>query len=47
MFSRIKEKCVNKLFADSNNMDMLVGDYLFDLMSGNEEDLEIMTKYVE
>ena len=47
MFSRIKEKCVNKLLTDSNNMDMLVGDYLFDLMSGNEEDLEIMTKYVE
>ena len=46
-FSKIKEKSVNKLLNDANNMDMLVGDYLFDLMSGNEEDLETMTKYVE
>lgn len=46
-FSRIKEKSVNKLLNDANNMDMLVGDYLFDLMSGNEEDLETLSKYVE
>jgi len=46
-FSKIKEKSVNKLLNDANNMDMLVGDYLFDLMSGNDEDLETMIKYVE
>lgn len=46
-FSKIKEKSVNKLLNDANNMDMLVGDYLFDLMSGNEEDLETMIKYME
>lgn len=45
-FSKIKEKAVNKLLADANNMDMLVGDYLFDLMSGSEDDLEILSKYV-
>lgn len=47
MFSKIKEKSVNKLLTDADNMDMLVGDYLFDLMSGNEEDLNTMVKYVE
>lgn len=46
-FSRIKEKSVNKLVNDANNYDMLVGDYLFDLMSGDEEDLETITKYTE
>lgn len=47
IFSKIKEKSVNKLITDANNMDMLVGDYLFDLMSGNDEDLEVMRKYME
>ena len=46
-FSRIKGKSVNKLINDANNYDMLVGDYLFDLMSGDEEDLETITKYTE
>lgn len=46
-FSRIKEKCVSKLINDANNYDMLVGDYLFDLMSGDEEDLETISKYTE
>lgn len=47
IFSRIKEKSVNKLVNDANNYDMLVGDYLFDLMSGDEEDLETIAKYTE
>lgn len=47
IFSKIKEKSVNKLLNDANNMDMLVGDYLFDLMSGSDEDLKTMMKYVE
>lgn len=46
-FSRIKEKSINTLLLDANNMDMLVGDYLFDLMSGSEDDLEVLSKYVE
>lgn len=47
MFSKIKEKSVSKLLNDAEEMDMLVGDYLFDLMSGSAEDLEKMIKYVE
>lgn len=47
LFSKIKEKSVNKLLVDANNMDMLVGDYLFDLMSGDDDDLDKMIKYVE
>lgn len=46
-FSKIKEKSVDKLLKDANNMDMLIGDYLFDLMSGDEEDLKTMIRYVE
>ncbi len=46
-FSKIKEKCVERLLKDAKNMDMLVGDYLFDLMSGDDEDLNTMIKYVE
>ena len=46
-FSKIKERSVEKLLKDARNMDMLVGDYLFDLMSGDDEDLETMRKYVE
>ncbi len=47
IFSKIKEKSINRLLNDADNMEMLVGDYLFDLMSGNDEDLEIMKRYVE
>lgn len=46
-FSRIKEKSSSKLLQDANNMDMLLGDYLFDLMSGDEDDLELIKKYME
>ena len=46
-FNRIKEKSSNKLLLDAKNMDMLVGDYLFDLMSGDGSDLEIINKYME
>lgn len=46
-FNRIKEKSSNKLLLDAKNMDMLAGDYLFDLMSGDGSDLEIINKYME
>ncbi len=46
-FSKIKESSIARLLKDASNMDMLVGDYLFDLMSGDEEDLETMIRYVE
>ena len=43
----IKEKSSNKLLQDAKNMDMLIGDYLFDLMSGDESDLETIKEYTE
>lgn len=46
-FSKIKEKNVNKLLEDASDMDMLIGDYLFDLMSGSDDDVETLLKYVE
>ena len=32
-FSKIKDKHINRLMNDANDMDLNVGDYLFDLMS--------------
>lgn len=46
-FYKIKDKSVNKLMNDAENLDLRVGDYLFDLMSGDFSDLEILTKYTE
>lgn len=44
-FSKIKESSVSKLMNDSR--DLLVGDYLFDLMSGTDEDIDMLSSYVE
>ncbi len=46
-FSKIKDKSVNKLMNDADSLDLRVGDYLFDLMSGDSNDLEILSKYTE
>lgn len=46
-FSKIKDKSVNKLMNDAENLDLRVGDYLFDLMSGDSSDLDTLTKYTE
>lgn len=46
-FSKIKDKSVNKLMSDANDLDLHVGDYIFDLMSGDIDDLETLVKYTE
>lgn len=46
-FSKINEKSINKIINDARASDMLLGDYLFSLMSGDESDLETLSKYVE
>lgn len=46
-FSKIKESSINKLMKDANDLDLNVGDYIFDLMSGDSSDLENLTKYME
>lgn len=45
MFSKIKDKMVSKLMSDAENLDLRVGDYLFDLMSGDSSDLATLNKY--
>lgn len=47
IFSKIKEKSINKLMADANDLDLNVGDYIFDLMSGDCNDLETLIKYTD
>ena len=32
---------------DAESLDLRVGDYLFDLMSGDSSDLETLAKYTE
>ncbi|MCI9287621.1 MAG: ATP-binding protein [Clostridia bacterium] len=46
-FSKIKDKSVNKLMDDAESLDLRVGDYLFDLMSGDSSDLDTLAKYTE
>ena len=47
IFKKIRDKAVDKLLLDAKNRDMLVGDYLFSLMSGDEMDLKTISNYVE
>lgn len=46
-FSKIKDKSINKLMNDANDLDLNIGDYIFDLMSGDSNDLETLIKYTE
>lgn len=47
MFSKIKDKSINKLMTDANDLDLHVGDYIFDLMSGDLDDLDTLINYTE
>ena len=46
-FSKIKDTLITRLMNDANALDLNVGDYIFDLMSGDINDLETLTKYTE
>ncbi len=46
-FSKIKKSSVNKIMNEANDLNMLVGDYLFDLMSSTEEEIDTLVSYVE
>lgn len=46
-FARIKETSINKIIREANEMDMLIGEYLFDLMSGTDEDAETLKDFME
>lgn len=46
-FYKIKASSSQKIMRESSNMNMLVGEYLFDLMSGTSEDIEILSSFVE
>lgn len=46
-FARIKETSINKIIRESSEMNMLVGEYLFDLMSGTDEDAETLKNFME
>lgn len=46
-FSKIKDSATNKVIRESADLNVLTGDYLFDLMCGTKEDIECLSSYVE
>ncbi len=47
IFSKIKDKSIKKLMKDASDLDLHIGDYIFDLMSGDDDDIETLVKYTE
>lgn len=46
-FSRISAKSVKKLYDDSNRFSDSIGNYIFDLLSGSDDSIEILNSYLE
>lgn len=46
-FAKIDDKKVNALLADASDNGDSVGNYIFDLLSGGEDDTEILLSYLE
>lgn len=46
-FAKIDDKKVNALLADASDNSDSVGNYIFDLLSGGDDDTEILLSYLE
>lgn len=46
-FSRIRKTAQKTIINDANGTDMSTGDYIFELLSGSDEDLETLENYLE
>ena len=46
-FSRIRKSMQKTLINEASNIDVSVGDYIFDLMSGSEDDTAELSKFLE
>ena len=46
-FSHIKKSCEKQLEKISNQFNTTVGDYVFELLNGNEEDVEELKELLE
>ncbi|MCW2277571.1 AAA family ATPase [Heliophilum fasciatum] len=46
-FAKIRKSAQKFLFDDASNLEMSTGDYLFELISGTEDDMKILEKYLE
>jgi len=44
-FKRIKKTSVNKIYNEADDLDMPFGEYLFDLLSGSEEEYQVLSRY--
>lgn len=47
IFRKIKINSVNKIISGAEEQGMLTGEYLFDLMSGSDDDITELKKYLE
>lgn len=46
-FSKVSNKKIKQLYKDASENNSLVGNYLFELLSGGTEDIEILLEYLE
>lgn len=46
-FYKIKDTAAKRLMKNAEDMDVLTGEYLFDLMTGTKEDIEELKSYVQ
>ncbi len=46
-FSKLKESSIQRVMREASDMSMLAGEYLFDLMSGTDDDIELLKSYME
>lgn len=46
-FAKIDSKKISSLYADAADSDHSVGNYIFELLSGGEDDLAILCEYLE
>lgn len=46
-FSRIRQSSQKSLINDALSLNMSTGDYIFDLLSGADDDIELLTQYLQ
>lgn len=47
IFRKIKSSSVSKIYDAAEDLNVLIGEYLFDLLSGETDDQELLNKYLE
>ena len=45
-FSRVRKTSIKKLYDEADHLDMPFGEFLFDLLSGTDEDYQVLKRYL-